>query len=575
MRLPPLFVLGFLTATANAQLTAILPASADGVAGSTANAFPWGSASSATWGGLRIMCLYDSAHFLGQPAAVTAPILITSIRWRANDTYTSWTGGTYSTATVALATAAVDHIAASTVWASNVGPDYTVVHSGPVTVQPGTGAGVGVPGPYIVEVPVVPPFLYDPNQGDLVVDTDFLAGAWGGGSFVPLDVQAANLLARRVYASSMYPNANGVDTGVPVIEVGFVPAGAGTFATNTTLGDGCNQVADVSSYELFSTSAAFDLANSAISLLHTGDGYLAVPGVVGFVPPSAGAQVLTLANNAQATVTLSQPMPVGRSSTTSSLVVCSNGFISAATGNLTSGSPSPTTLLHSPKTWWSLCWHDFDPSIAGSGAVKFEQIGNIAYVTWDGVWDAAGTSPASANTMQAQFDVTSGTVHYVYGATSTGGNARLVGFSEAGSSADPGSMDISAALPGTFSAATFRLDPLTLTRASRPVLGTSWNLDVTNVPATGTIGVDIFGLSDPGLTDLSVLGLPGCGLRASLDFLQAWVVTGTSHAYSLPVPNSAALVNFHVFTNSAVFQPNANAFGAITSNGVDGKLGDL
>jgi hypothetical protein len=34
------------------------------------------------------------------------------------------------------------------------------------------------------------------------------------------------------------------------------------------------------------------------------------------------------------------------------------------------------------------------------------------------------------------------------------------------------------------------------------------------------------------------------------------------------------LINLHVYTNAAVLQPGVNAFGAITSNGVDGKLGD-
>lgn len=351
--------------------------------------------------------------------------------------------------------------------------------------------------------------------------------------------------------------------------------GGGTLATNTTLGQGCINIPDVSSYENFTAAAGFDLANTAISFLHTGVGYTALPGIVTYVAPSPTAQVLALTDDSETSVTLSQPMPVGASGSTTTLTVCSNGFISSGPGNGTTFTPAPATFLAGPQAWWSLYWHDFNPATAGSGQVKFEQVGNLAIVTWDGVWDFGGTTTANANTFQAQFDVTTGTVHFVYGAMSGLGNGALTGFSDAGASADPGSMDISAALPATYSAATFAVRPLTVAATSRPITGTNWNLNVTNVPATGIIGVDIFGLTDPAIPDLAFLGLPGCGLRASLDVLNAWFVTGNAHTHSLAVPNTPALVNTHVFTTSAVFQPGVNAFGAITGNGIDGKIGDL
>ena len=117
---------------------------------------------------------------------------------------------------------------------------------------------------------------------------------------------------------------------------------------------------------------------------------------------------------------------------------------------------------------------------------------------------------------------------------------------------------------------------LTLTASTRPVLGTSWSLALGGVPANGTIGVEIYGLTDPGVNDLAGLGMPGCGLRASLDFLDAFVVAGPSHAYSLALPNNLALIGTNVFATGAVFQnPPANAFGAITANGIHGLLGDV
>ena len=571
MRSATLLAICALSASASAQLTSILPASATGVAGTSQNAFPWGTTASG-WPGLRILCLYDSSHFTAAPASISTPVLITNVRWRANDVTTSWTGGTYSSATLALATAAVDHAAASTNWATNLGPDYTIVHNGPVTVLPGTGNGVGVPGPYVVDIPVVPPFLYDPTLGDLCVDTNFLAGTWGGGTQVGMDVHSTNLLARRVYSSSMYPNANGVDASVPVIEVSLLPAGPGSFGTNTALGDGCVR-SFASAYESFATAAAFDLSNSAMSLLASGTGYIGVPGVVGFVPPTPAAALVAVGDNVQETVTLSSPFPFP-GGTTSALTVCSNGFVSVATGNGTGTTPSVTTMLNFAQTAWG-DWHNYLPTGGANGNVKHEEVGSLSIFTWDAVLDF-GTG-AGPNTWQLQFDRSTGSVHFVWGTMSLAGNGHLVFYSRGGPSVDPGNTDLSVALPTT-GITIVGVDVLALAVAatSRPVAGTSWNLDVTNIPATGLIGVDIFGLADPGINDLGFLGMPGCGLRATLDLLSGWLVIGSSHAHSFPLPASPGLVGIDLFTTSAVFQvPPVNAFGAITSNGIKGHIGDL
>jgi hypothetical protein len=359
--------------------------------------------------------------------------------------------------------------------------------------------------------------------------------------------------------------------------VNYCPLGAGTvLATNTTLGAGCLNVADVSSYENFATAASFDLSNTAITFLRNGTGYTAIPGITTYVAPSGSATVLALSDDSEISVTLTSPMPFGASGLTNTLTVCSNGYVSSASGNGVGFSPAPATFLNGPQAWWSLGWHDFNPGAVGSGQVKFEQIGSIAYITWDGVWDFGGTAAANASTMQAQFDTATGTVHYVYGTMSTLGNGFLTGYSEAGASADPGSMDISVALPATYTAAVFHVLPLALSAASRPITGTSWNLNVSSIPATGLLGVEILGLSDPGINDLFFIGMPGCGLRANLDVLNAFLVAGATHAWSFNVPNNVALLNLHVYATSAVAQvPPVNAFGFITSNGIDGLIGDF
>ncbi len=570
MRNLTLLACAALAATAQAQFNVLLPQSAVGVAGSNANNFPWGLGTS-TWPGLRIQCIYDSSHFTS--ASITAPILITHVRWRANDAAatTTWTGGTYNQATLALGTAPADYTAATTNYAANTGPDYQVVYSGPVAVQPGAGAGVGVPGPMIVDITLTTPFYYDPSLGDLIVDTDYLyPGNWSGGSQTPLDVQNTNVLASRVYASAAYPTANGIDNNAPVIELEYAPAAGGTvLATATSTGAGCIS-ASASLYENFAAAASFDLANSSFSMLPSGTGYTVIPGLSSFVAPSPTAALIAVGDDVEQTVTLTGSFAYPGGSTTA-LTVCSNGFVSVATGNGTGYTPAAATALGYPQTSWG-DWHDYYALGGTSGNVKFEQIGSVAYVTWDAVVDFGTTTP---NTWQLQFDTATGIVTCVFGAMSLGGNGHLVYYSPGGASSDPGSTDLSTAVPLTITLAGSDIVPLALGSTSRPIIGTNWNLNVTNVPATGVIGVNVFGLADPGINDLAFLGAPTCGLRASLDLLSAWVVSGSSHAHSLALPNSVGLLNLHVYATAAVFQvPPVNAFGAITSNGVDGKVGD-
>ncbi|MBM3974574.1 MAG: hypothetical protein FJ301_10795, partial [Planctomycetes bacterium] len=76
----------------------------------------------------------------------------------------------------------------------------------------------------------------------------------------------------------------------------ITPSGGGTIATNTTLGQGCvRQFA--SFYENFLTAASFDLANSSMSLLFNGAGYVALPGITTYVPPSTSATSLVLSDD--------------------------------------------------------------------------------------------------------------------------------------------------------------------------------------------------------------------------------------------------------------------------------------
>ncbi|MCC7396536.1 MAG: hypothetical protein IT455_05660 [Planctomycetes bacterium] len=341
-------------------------------------------------------------------------------------------------------------------------------------------------------------------------------------------------------------------------------------AANTVLGHGCGVVPG-SCYQLFQPSSTFDLANSALTLQPQPGGGYSVSRLGALLPVGATGTptVLNLIDDGVVTV----PFTTGAFPGWTGVSVCSNGFVSRPNGNGTAYSPSAAAMLNATvPAFWS--WHDYDPTVSQGGRVKVEQNVGITVVTWDGVWDFGGTTTANANTLQFQL-YANGTVTIVWGSISGLGNAHLVGYSPGGPSPDLGPTDFSALGGSTLPLAGTEIWPLTLAAVNRPVLGTPWNLIATNLPAGGTIGIDVFGLSDPAVPDLAAIGMPGCNLRASLDVLSAWGVTGSSHPASFLLPNQTSLRGVELLATTIVFssQP-VNAFGAVTSNAVRGHLGD-
>jgi hypothetical protein len=355
------------------------------------------------------------------------------------------------------------------------------------------------------------------------------------------------------------------------MEIGYVPA-TGTPALNQILGQGCIR-SNTSFYEFFSASAGFDLDNTALTMIPAGPGsWIVVGGVGSLLPVGSIAAPVTLALGNDAEVT--QAFTTGSFPGATSFNICSNGYVSIGS-NGTTAAPVINTLLNATNTAWR-SWHDFNPAIPGSGQVRYEEGAAGIVVTWDGVWDAGGTSSASANTMQMQF-YPSGQVTFAWGTMSHAGNGHLVGYSPGGNSLNPGNTDLSTLGANVIMLGPTDIVPLALAPASRPILGTNWNLTTSQIPATGVIGVDLFGIADPAVLDLAFLGMPGCQLRSSLDVIAGpWPVAGTTHNYNLAVPATpTSLIGFQLFTQSAVFQvPTVNPFGAITSNGVKGTLGD-
>lgn len=344
-------------------------------------------------------------------------------------------------------------------------------------------------------------------------------------------------------------------------------------ANNVFHGQGCGYTFR-SFYETFDSVNAFDLDNKAFKWNFLGNRYLVDDVVATFVPPTAGLPpVAGGVLDGHEVFTLSAPMPtLGGPSTT--LDVFTKGYIATAAGNPVDFNPTGPKLLAFPENTFA-CWHDFNQSLTGSGIITFEEVGGVAYATWNGVYTHSSTLP---KTMQFQFELATGDVTLVIGdfiGGTSGIRPAVVGFSPGGSSLDPANSDISAKL----AAGAIVLDPtdnaVNLIVGSSPRIGSNWLLGATNIPSSGLLGVEVLGLSDPGIDDLEFLGMPRCGLHASLDVLNPWFINSGIHSYSLLIPDSLQLLGTSVYTTVVVFQvPKINAFGAITSRGIEAVIGN-
>ena len=345
----------------------------------------------------------------------------------------------------------------------------------------------------------------------------------------------------------------------------------GVVATNTTLGAGCGASA-ASYYQLFATAAAMNLGGTALGMV--GSPYNVIPGFGTLNPVGGSPTTLVLTDDSEATYTFVNGFTAPGWG--AGVTVCSNGFISKATGNGTGFTPTAATFLAGTQDWFALGWHDLNPAIAGSGQVKVEETATLLTITYDGVWDFAGASAANANTMQMQVTNT-GDVTYAYGTMSTLGNGFLVGYSPGGANIDPGSRTLLAASPFSLQAVDVPALALAALNTPQQLAGpNSWNLNATNLPSG--FGLDIIGLGDAGILDLSFLGLglPGCQLRATLDIINGPFIAGGAHPWSFTIPGGAPALNgVELFVQNAVLDITVNLALTTTTNGIKGKIGNL
>lgn len=369
----------------------------------------------------------------------------------------------------------------------------------------------------------------------------------------------------------------------------FVPQPCAS--AHTPLGRGCYETPN-SFYQLTvdPTVSSTALSNTAITMAPTGSGYTVFASGA-YVPPSAAATVLALIDDSStATPALTTPFPWTGGSVTQ-FEVCSNGSVWVAPGNSIGYAPDVATMLNTNAQAGWYAWHDYNPGAAGSGSVKFEEVGTTVYITWDGVYNYSGTSAADATQMQFQFDCASGLVTIAFGTVSAGfhtlaaGQPHLVGYSPGGASIDPGSIDFAIDLPVVTSDPELRA--MSLSAAPAPAIGATSTYTVVdvpeNTPMTGVYLVTMF-LSVtplPGGFDLGILQAPGCNAYiASLDFdMGAQVTFAPTATWDLPLPASVFAVG-NTFAAQAIslILPNSlpngqNPFGMTVSNGIQTTIG--
>jgi len=527
----------------------------------------------------RFQMIYDTSNLTSQ--GVLSPINITNVQFLfGGATPPGPNIVTYPSVTVYLQPAAVDWASQSTTFAAN----QTI----PLPTTPNfTGSVTTIAGTYYVDIALTTPFAYDPTTGvDLLIEVEV------NGAPTPAlgNTQACTFSATPPANACNVKRSVGSITATTGVNSAFVPIvnllygpvpGAASYQS---LGAGC--IAHYASmYELFALPANFDLNGSALTFLPTASGYLAVR-TGSFLPVGSvqsPATPLVLGDDAEVTIPLTVGSFLGPTGPWANLTIVSNGVISETPGHPASvaggGAPNNNTFLNAaPTAFYNLA--DWDPSAAtGGGNVWYEESASVITITWENVPNWVTTPPApGVNTFQFQLYPTGFVTIAWTSVTSFGNNGgTLVGYSPGGVNLDPGNRDISAIGAGSVFIEAVDIPPMTLTASNRPVFGNNWNLTVSNIEPSSVVGLDIFGVSDPGIDNLFFIGMPDCGLRSSIDVTSAWFVTGSTHNYSFTVPSGIpSLLGFNLYTTTATLQAlPQNPFGWMTSNGMKGTLGPI
>ncbi|MCA8941028.1 MAG: hypothetical protein KDB80_00595 [Planctomycetes bacterium] len=342
-----------------------------------------------------------------------------------------------------------------------------------------------------------------------------------------------------------------------------VPSGVPT-ANITPVGAGCGDCLSAF-YEYYPDGPSFDLANTGMQLTRNAAlGYDVTPSAKTYVFPTGTD--LTLAVNSETNVALpfSLPYPGG---TTTSLIACTNGFISPAASNGTSQLANVGAFLGGAARW-SACWHNYDPP--ANGRINVMTSPTEVRITYRNLVPTFG---GGQDNFQYVFEP-NGTVHFLYRGMTADGFGKLVGWTP-GSAVDPGPSDLSVAAPAGFTLCESDVTHLSLRLTDRPVLGTSIQFVTEHIAPGTTHGVVMLSFTrhlPP--VDLGFVGMPGCPLYgAGNGVLFPFSNPSSTERTTFAVPNAAWLTGMTVVSQSFTVSPLLNQLGVLASNGFVLKFG--
>ncbi|MGK0156963.1 MAG: hypothetical protein ACI9SE_003938 [Neolewinella sp.] len=424
-------------------------------------------------------------------------------------------------------------------------------------------------------------------QFDYPVGQNF--GTLGAGDFVGLSI--GNDVGTATTASADL-NVGAGDSGVDGIvyqntwtpfdlenqSVLFLPNGTGGYlyivvcgtspnppATNTEYGVGCggSAIGDASVYELHT---AFDLSSTGHTYFWGAGTYVLTDGAGPIATPT-GAPVAFGDDDTQA-VALPFAMP-SASGVINEVYLCSNGWLSFVPTTNADYTESVAELL-SDENRLAFLWDDMNPSAGGT--IHTEAVGvNEFHITFTNVPEYGQTN--SNDCQVVLYD--NGSIEVRYGVVAS--LDVLVGYSTGGGATDPGATDFSnlAAAPVVVMTGVF-VPNLSLVGATRPIIGTNWDLTTSGIPAVSPISLTFFGARNPTPLPLSLIGInaPGCDINlASIAFDASAVSLGGTSTTTLPLPNTPSFIGSLIAAQSLSLTL-SNPANIIVSNGLEGFVSD-
>lgn len=335
------------------------------------------------------------------------------------------------------------------------------------------------------------------------------------------------------------------------------------FAQSIPFGEGCVDEASASVYENF-TPATFDLNNTWVQLVPTGNGYtvLPLPGPTPWFTPTSAALAMTDETVVMRPLGFTLNFPGG---SITDIYISSNGFVRSDNddGSAQWFDGDPARMFSGQAARWCPYWSDLNPALGGSVHFDIDPTSNAAVVTFLNVPEY--NAVAATQSFQVVFDP-NGTVQYRYQNAASVNQPTLVGWTPGFGSIDPGSIDLS-----TVGSVTTSPDKVAILQRAdrRPVIGGSVDLATFPIPSSAILVATVFGLNELNPpVDLTSFGMPGCFQYTSNDAVQLNVPVGGVAAGSLAVVNNPALAGVEIKSQGAALVPGYNALGAITSNAV-------